>query len=206
MMIIAGMNPKNGQEPLAASHRCAYPLVLGLALLWTSGVFLAPVAMAHGWVSADQSLIIRSGTHRLPDLAAFILRAAYGRVCHQMPGRSLWVLGYPMTVCARCLGIYLGCVAGLLAYPFCRQRLEARPPRRRWLFLALAPAAIDFAGGYLGLFENTLASRVSTGFVAGVAAALYTSAGLIAVTGTGLAAVLIWRCYLQQLREAWRSP
>jgi uncharacterized membrane protein len=174
-------------------NRRAYPVALGLALLWTSGVLLAPVAMAHGWVSADQPSIIRSGSHRLPDLAAFILHAAYGRVCHQMPERSLWILGYPMSVCARCLGIYLGYVAGLLAYPFCRKRLEERPPRRRWLFLALVPVAIDFAGGYLGLFQNTIDSRVATGFVAGVAAAVYTSAGLIAVTGAGLTTVLTWR-------------
>jgi len=175
-------------------------LVLGLAFLWTSGAFLAPVAMAHGWVSVDQFLVIRSGDHRLPDSFAFILHAAYGRVCHQMPERSLWILGYPMAVCSRCLGIYLGYVAGLLVYPFLRKRLDLRLLQRRWLFLALAPAAIDFAAGYLGLFENTMASRVATGFVASAAAAIYTSAGLVSATGAALAAVMTRRCR-RQLRE-----
>ena len=181
-------------------NRRAYLLVLGLALLWTSGAILAPVAAAHGWVSVDQPFVMRFGVHRWPDLAAFILHAVYGRVCHQMPERSLWILGHPMAVCSRCLGIYLGYVAGLLGYPFLHKRLEERLLQRRWLFLALAPAVIDFTGGYLGLFDNTVASRVATGFVAGLAAAIYTSAGLIAATGAALAAVMTWRC-CRQLRE-----
>ena len=28
--------------------------------------------------------------------------------CHQNPERSFWIMGYPVSLCARCLGVYLG--------------------------------------------------------------------------------------------------
>src|SRR5262249_3929548 len=183
--------------PWAASQ--AYLLVLGLAVIWVAGLFLAPVGMAHGWISASRSSVLPDN-HRLPDLLAFILHSAYGRVCHQIPERSLWIQGHPMAVCARCLGIYLGYFAGLVIYPLMRKRLEIEPPRRRWLLLALLPIAIDFTGGYLGLFENTIASRIATGFVAGFAGSIYTATDLIAATGAAIMAVSRWR-FFRPLRE-----
>jgi uncharacterized membrane protein len=36
----------------------------------------------------------------------------FSPVCHQAPARSFWILGAPMAVCARCLGIYLGAAVG----------------------------------------------------------------------------------------------
>lgn len=30
--------------------------------------------------------------------------------CHHRPERTFWLLGYPMTICARCFGFYLGCI------------------------------------------------------------------------------------------------
>lgn len=36
----------------------------------------------------------------------------FSPVCHQDPVRSFWVVGGPVAVCARCLGIYLGAAAG----------------------------------------------------------------------------------------------
>jgi len=177
----------------------AYLLVLGLSTIWVAGPFLAPVGMAHGWISANPSNALPDN-HRLPDLLAFILRSAYGRVCHQIPERSLWIQGHPMAVCARCLGIYLGYFAGLVIYPLMRKSLEIELPRRRWLLLALLPLAIDFTGGYLGLFENTIVSRIATGFVAGSAGAVYTATGLIAATRAAIMAVSTRR-YSWPLRE-----
>ncbi len=28
--------------------------------------------------------------------------------CHQQPDRSFWIFGYPMALCCRCLGTYIG--------------------------------------------------------------------------------------------------
>lgn len=30
--------------------------------------------------------------------------------CHQQPDRSFWILGYPIALCARCLGVYVGTI------------------------------------------------------------------------------------------------
>lgn len=45
-------------------------------------------------------------------LSAFALLQFFSRVCHQDPARSFWIAGAPAAVCIRCLGIYLGAVAG----------------------------------------------------------------------------------------------
>ena len=38
--------------------------------------------------------------------------AAFGWVCHQEPERSWELTGRPLAVCVRCLGLYLGALAG----------------------------------------------------------------------------------------------
>jgi uncharacterized membrane protein len=153
LQIVCLFTPRNASR--------AYLLVLGLVALWIAGAIIAPVGSAHGWISADQSLVIRSDCHWLPDLLAVIIRSAYGRVCHQIPERSIWIQGHPMAVCARCFGIYFGFFVGLLVYPLARRRLEWELPRRRWLIFALLPMGVDFIGGVFGLFQNTVASRTA---------------------------------------------
>jgi hypothetical protein len=39
-------------------------------------------------------------------------------------------------------------------------------------------------GGFLGIFENTLASRAVTGFIAGAAGAFYTLPGLVSLAAS----------------------
>jgi len=171
----------------------AYLIVLLLVVIWISGALIAPVGMARGWISQDRFPALSGGPHWLPDLLAVVIHGAYGKVCHQIPERCLSIEGHPMAVCARCFGIYAGFLGGLLIYPLARVRLGVGLPRRRWLVLALLPLAIDFAGGYFGLIENTLASRTLTGALAGMAGAIYAATGLIAVTGATLGAVAAWR-------------
>ncbi len=36
------------------------------------------------------------------------LTATYMFSCHQRPERSFWILGYPVALCCRCLGFYIG--------------------------------------------------------------------------------------------------
>jgi uncharacterized membrane protein len=45
-------------------------------------------------------------------LTALAIAWFFSPVCHQDPARSLWLVGAPVAVCARCLGIYLGAAAG----------------------------------------------------------------------------------------------
>ena len=41
------------------------------------------------------------------DLSA-ILTSTYIYSCHQQPDRCFWILGYPVALCCRCLGFYVG--------------------------------------------------------------------------------------------------
>lgn len=38
------------------------------------------------------------------------LTAMFMFSCHQQPDRSFWLLGYPVALCCRCLGFYLGVI------------------------------------------------------------------------------------------------
>lgn len=43
-----------------------------------------------------------------------IFTGLYMNVCHQQPDRSFWILGYPVALCCRCYGFYLGVVLSAL--------------------------------------------------------------------------------------------
>ncbi len=45
-------------------------------------------------------------------LSALAILQFFSVACHQDPARSFWVAGAPIAVCIRCLGIYLGGIAG----------------------------------------------------------------------------------------------
>jgi len=45
--------------------------------------------------------------------------------CHQNPLRSFWIFGYPMALCSRCSGIYLGSILTLLLLIFKDFRLKS---------------------------------------------------------------------------------
>jgi uncharacterized membrane protein len=75
------------------------------------------------------------------------LRLGLSPICHQIGDRCLDLGAGPLPVCARCAGLYTGGLTGLLATLVGHRRFR---PRLRWLLLAAAPSAIDFA---LGLFD-----------------------------------------------------
>jgi uncharacterized membrane protein len=136
----------------------AATFVLGFVSL----VMVAPVARAHGHT-----------------LSAFFIYEMFGRVCHQIPGRAFQLAGYPLTVCARCTGIYFGFAAGVLFYPLVRSLNRSDAPARKWLLLAAVPTTVDFALGLFGVWENTHWSRALTGALVGAVAAFYVVPGLV---------------------------
>jgi len=141
-----------------------YAALLASALGWLGLIFAAPWLMAeHHYTSG------------------LLVYGSFAAICHQMPERSFHWLGYPLAVCARCLGIYAGFLLGLAAYPLARRLDEETIPARWWLLAASAPMAADFAGGATGLFTNTGVSRAATGMLAGAAVAFYILPGLVAV-------------------------
>jgi uncharacterized membrane protein len=104
---------------------------------------------------------------------------AFSYVCHQIPERSFFIAGHQFAVCSRCTGLYAGFTAATIVYPLVRSLRQTEAPARKWLFIAAAPLAIDFAVGYLGMWDNTHSSRFATGALLGAVAVFFVMPGLI---------------------------
>ncbi len=104
---------------------------------------------------------------------------AFSFVCHQIPERSFFIAGYPFAVCSRCTGIYAGFTIATLLYPLVRSLRQTEAPPRKWLFIATAPLAIDFALGYFDIWANTHSSRFATGALLGAVSVFYIMPGLM---------------------------
>lgn len=151
----------------------------GLALR----VWGAILAVAAAWAAAVAAApLLRAGGH---GVASAVIYKVFAAVCHQMPERSFLLAGEPLAVCARCAGLYAGALGGLLFYPFVRPLASASAPRRVWLFLAVAPTALDFALGFFGVWENTHWSRFLTALPAGAACAFYVMPGFVGMCAEG---------------------
>ena len=91
-----------------------------------------------------------------------LLRAAFAGVCHQIPERSFTLLGEPVAVCHRCLGLYAGGLVGLLLLPWLprlRRWLVERPRRLGWFVLPLlVDVALPFDAWWSRFGSGLLAS------------------------------------------------
>jgi uncharacterized membrane protein len=137
----------------AVNRRTVLPVFLaalagGFVLL--GGIFLGPLSKA----------LSREGL-------ASLIYAVYSPLCHQIPERSFEFLGFPMTVCGRCLGIYAGFVAGTFLYPFVRGFSRLALPRPRVLLALTLPLVVDGLAGLLGLWATPMLLRSVTGFLWG---------------------------------------
>lgn len=96
---------------------------------------------------------------------------AFDSLCHQMPGRSFWLGGQPMAVCARCFGVYAGFGTGWLMLGLLPLMFKGNRLRGRWLLSALILVNVaDIVGNMLGFWENTLVTRAILGGGLGFAA------------------------------------
>jgi uncharacterized membrane protein len=111
-------------------------------------------------------------------LAATIYHA-FSHVCHQLPERSFFIKGHSFAVCARCTGIYAGFAVATVLFPLARSLRQTEAPARKWLFIAAAPLAIDFAIEFSGIGHNTHSSRLFTGAMLGGVAVFYVMPGLL---------------------------
>lgn len=98
-------------------------------------------------------------------------RMLFRVLCHGIPSRCLELFGVPMPICARCVGVYLGLLAGLVAFqliPLLRERVM-----RPIALMAVTPLAVDGLSQLAGLRESTNPLRIATGIVAGLAFGLW---------------------------------
>jgi uncharacterized membrane protein len=138
-----------------------YGLTLAGTLAWLGAIFLAPFL---GSRSAGR--------------AAACLYAFFAPLCHQIPARSFAFCGQPLAVCARCLGIYAGFLAGLALYPFVRGFSKLSVPSGRLFLLLSLPIGLDYAGGFIGAWASPMGVRFATGLLWGSLLPFYFLTGL----------------------------
>lgn len=101
----------------------------------------------------------------------FALSRGFAIICHQHPDRSFWILGAPIAVCARCVGIYVGAAVGLLIQ-------ASRIVAIRLLIFVAALNLLDALVEIAGLHGNWMGVRFALGAALGAAAGLLVSSAL----------------------------
>ena len=137
-----------------------YVLTLAGILIWLAAIILAP------WLRSRSS-----------GLSPY-LYACFSPLCHQVPGRSFELFGFPLAVCARCLGIYVGFFGGMVLYPIRREFAGVRLPRTAFLLAVSAPIVFDTAANLLGLWGTPNLVRFFLGFLLGLILPFYFLTGL----------------------------
>jgi uncharacterized membrane protein len=106
--------------------------------------------------------ILASHSHHGP---AAVFYFSFSLICHQIQDRSFTIFGFPLAVCHRCFGIYVGLLLGTL---FISQFIHRSPRSRRiWISSACVPLLFDHLAPYLGLWTSTAYSRYVTGLLFG---------------------------------------
>ncbi len=153
-------NPAGRRAPKNLIHAVTACTVAGLAI-WILLIGLAPYLKSLG-----------SGWNRL-------VYAAFAPTCHQIESRCLTMFGYPMAVCARCLGIYIGFLSGALLFPWWNRR-QTNPslPQIRTFITLTIPIGTDTVGNLLTLWSTPALIRLGLGWVWGMILPFYFIPGL----------------------------
>ncbi len=143
--------------------RIVYFLTLLGVLLWLAAIFAAP------YLESQSSSFSR------------LIYVIFSPTCHQIPSRCLTLYGYPLAVCARCLGIYVGFFLGTCLYPVLRSFKSESLPKFRTLLFMTVPIVIDTAANMLSIWASSHAVRLATGIIWGVILPFYFIPGIIDV-------------------------
>ena len=139
-------------------------LVLIGIFAWNAALFAAPALR-----------------YQAPQVSALIY-SVFSPVCHQLPERSFFFRGFPLAVCGRCLGIYLGFSAGTVLYPFLYRFNRPRLPATPIFILFSFPIGLDSAGNFLGLWASPIVLRFAAGVIWGSILPFYLITGLYEAT------------------------
>lgn len=126
-----------------------YFMTLCGIVFWIGALFMAPFLKS-----------------RSVSLNAFVY-AVFSPICHQVSSRCFTIFGFPLAVCARCLGIYIGFLFGLFLYPGVRGFSNVSLPMAKTFVLITLPLVIDVAGNVLSLWMTPSEIRFVIGFIWG---------------------------------------
>lgn len=99
-------------------------------------------------------------------------------LCHQDPARSYSLDGVTMAVCSRCIGIYGAFALGVLLMPLSARFFSVRNSITKKILLSIL--LLNFADvliNAIGIWTNTLHSRLLLGILLGYSAALLLTSG-----------------------------
>ena len=144
------------------SLRGPYWIFTSLSFAWCTGIIAAPLLQNAGM-----------------NTAAGVLYEAYGKVCHQQPGRSFFCAGQQFGVCIRCTSIYLSFFAAVIAFPFVVRwkwrRTDRLPvsmlemlPSRIIAMVCFLPMLLDVGLSIAGISVSTTITRVVSGTILGL--------------------------------------
>lgn len=109
-----------------------------------------------------------------------VARQLFNTVCHQFTWRSFALNDVQMAVCSRCFGIYSGLFIGAVLSPVFFMF------GKWWMNYTILLAGIalllniaDFSGNFIGLWTNTLYSRLITGLLLGLTASMFIVSAII---------------------------
>ncbi|MEM3565624.1 MAG: DUF2085 domain-containing protein [Candidatus Bathyarchaeia archaeon] len=89
-------------------------------------------------------------------------------VCHQKPERTLVVGGYPLPVCARDTGAFIGIDIGYVTLLFIRNKEANGPPNLLLTLVMSAPLYVDSFGQLFGFWTSNNDLRLFTGILFGL--------------------------------------
>jgi uncharacterized membrane protein len=124
-------------------RRTAYFTLAG-ATIWIVLIFLAP--------------FLRSVNSR----GQVLFYAIFSPTCHQIDSRCFLFFGFPLAVCARCLGVYLGILLGTLLFSL---KMASSPPlpQTRTFVLLTCPLVLDGLGNLFGIWYSPNLFRLGVG-------------------------------------------
>ena len=137
-----------------------YLITLIGIIVWIGSIFLAPYLKS------------------LSSPFSGFIYAVFSPTCHQISSRCFHAFGYPMAVCARCLGIYSGFLLGTLFYPVVKGVTAPSLPKARTFILISIPIVLDAAGNLLNIWTSPDWVRFLTGILWGLILPFYFLAGL----------------------------
>jgi uncharacterized membrane protein len=98
--------------------------------------------------------------------AGILLHYAFSPICHQIPDRCFRWLGYPLPLCARCLGLFSGVTLGWFSLNLVR--ILPPLPNRFFLCLSLFLLAGDVSAPFHNFYLQNGMTRLLTGMFCGL--------------------------------------
>lgn len=137
-----------------------YFLTLGGTVFWLGLIILAPYLKSK---SLNLNVFVNS---------------VFSPICHQIPSRSFFLFGYPLAVCSRCFGIYVGFLIGVLLYPFLNEFSADSMPSTRIFILTSIPIVLDTGGNFFHLWMTPNIPRFIIGLIWGLILPIYFITGI----------------------------